>query len=104
MHVFLPAGIYEIVNSHSTQLAYKLQLPEAPGKVQEELHIGAEGTFKVSIKVRGVLTLTASTVSGCREAPHGCLWLHLKLMQDMKPGSQSYRHFGSSQLIAAATL
>eukprot|EP00891_Asterochloris_glomerata_P000121 jgi/Astpho2/121/Aster-04586 len=43
-------GIYEIVNSHSTQLAYKLQLPEAPGKVQEELHIGAEGTFKVSIK------------------------------------------------------
>ena len=56
MHVFLPAGIYEIVNSHSTQLAYKLQLPEAPGKVQEELHIGAEGTFKVSIKVRGVLT------------------------------------------------
>lgn len=51
VHIFLPAGIYEIVNSHSTQLAYKLQLPEAPGKVQEELHIGAEGTFKVSIKV-----------------------------------------------------
>ena len=51
VHVFLPAGIYEIVNSHSTQLAYKLQLPEVPGKVQEELNIGAEGTFKVSIKV-----------------------------------------------------
>ena len=51
VHVFLPAGLYEIVNSHSTQLAYKLQLPQVPGKVQEELNIGAEGTFKVSIKV-----------------------------------------------------
>ena len=57
MYVLLPAGLYEIVNSHSTQLAYKLQLPEAPGKVQEELNIGPEGTFKVSIKVCGVLTV-----------------------------------------------
>ena len=48
------AGTYEIVvreDGSSTNLAYKLELPETPGVVQKELNIESEGSFKISVKV-----------------------------------------------------
>ena len=52
------AGTYEIVvrqDGSSTNLAYKLELPEQPGAVQKELNIESEGSFKISVKVWGSL-------------------------------------------------
>ncbi len=63
------AGTYEIVvrqDGSSTNLAYKLELPEQPGAVQKELNIESEGSFKISVKVWcSTLLLACAVVRSC---------------------------------------
>ncbi len=44
-------GVYHILrHGDHTHLAYALELPKEPGEVQEELRIGKEGSFIISVK------------------------------------------------------
>lgn len=47
------AGVYTIVEEggRGTYLAYKLEVPESPGAVQQELRIFPQARFHLSIKV-----------------------------------------------------
>lgn len=47
------AGVYEIVSrdARKTSFAYKLEIPEEPGEVQQELQIKKEASYTISMKV-----------------------------------------------------
>jgi len=49
----LNVGVYEIVNrdGRKTSFAYKLEIPQEPGEVQQELQIKKEASYTLSIKV-----------------------------------------------------
>ena len=53
------AGVYEIVNrdGRKTSFAYRLEIPQEPGEVQDELQIKKEASFTLSMKVNVVAYL-----------------------------------------------
>lgn len=46
----------------ATNLAYRLEVPKEPNAAQQELAIGKEGSYGLSIKVSSACMLTLSTV------------------------------------------
>lgn len=46
-------GVYEIVDrgGRKTSFAYKLEIPQEPGEVQQELQIKKEASYTLSMKV-----------------------------------------------------
>ena len=48
------AGVYEIVDrgGRKTSFAYKLEIPQELGEVQQELQIKKEASYTLSMKVR----------------------------------------------------
>ena len=47
------AGVYEIVSrdQRKTSFAYRLEIPQEPGEVQQELQIKKEASYTLSMKV-----------------------------------------------------
>ena len=50
---FCDAGVYEIVSrdQRKTSFAYRLEIPQEPGEVQQELQIKKEASYTLSMKV-----------------------------------------------------
>ena len=49
----LVAGVYTIADEGSdARLMYKLEIPEEPQELQEQLNIGKTGDYSLQIKVR----------------------------------------------------
>lgn len=66
-------GVYEIVDrgGRKTSFAYKLEIPQEPGEVQQELQIKKEASYTLSMKVCLTVHHLGSVLPVC------CLCLHI---------------------------
>ena len=86
-------GVYEIVDrgGRKTSFAYKLEIPQELGEVQQELQIKKEASYTLSMKVCQTVYHFGSVLSVC------CLCLHVMSSDFVRPMFGSLIHLlGSS--------